>query len=164
MGEKDKRVPVVTIGLNSAERMLLETQFNDCAAIQVSHLKDWDLAILDAEVVLVGMDSDAGYEVLRMMKNLRGPHRQLLVTFSCDGQRIPLGVGELIANSRSLREPVPGFCHHLREILRNVNCFRTYAADETGAASRQLRNASKEVQAAAAMHRELKRDISYASI
>lgn len=160
MAEQKKIVPMVTVGLNSSERMLLETQLNPFPEIQLQHMGDWDLAILEADVVLVSMDSDAGYETLQMMKSLKGAKRQMLVTCSCDGQRLPMGVGELVQGGRSLREPVPGFCHHLREILRNVNCFRTYAADETASLGGSVRAMPENLRVAAALHKELNRELT----
>lgn len=114
-------IAVRTVGLRSYQQAQLKAHLAPYAQITLEQVDDWNFGVLNADVLVVGVDTRGGQETLDMLRSFTGGKQPRVVTYSENDERMrllagrPHDAGEAARGRRSA-----SFYERLQDTLRKA--------------------------------------------
>jgi hypothetical protein len=115
-------IAVRTVGLRSYQQAQLKAQLGVYPRIELKHLDKWSFRVLNADVLIIGVDSRGGQEAMGVMSYFFAKKEPLVVTYSENDERMLLltGGGSQAGDGDSGGRQPAGFYQRLQDVLHKA--------------------------------------------
>ena len=109
------------MGLRSYQQAQLKAQPGCYPEIKLTHFDYWGFAVMHADIVVIGVDTQGGQETLDMLRSFTGEKEPQVVTFSENTERVHSFLERTAANPQGVRGRSPAtFYQRLQMALRKA--------------------------------------------